>query len=44
MEAERSVDEVLLSILVPTVPGREAKLTRLLGNLDQQVLGRDDVG
>jgi len=33
----------LLSILVPTVPGREEKLTRLLMILDAQVRGRADV-
>lgn len=34
---------VLLSILVPTVPGREHKLVKLLANLDPQIAKRDDV-
>lgn len=34
---------VLLSILIPTVPGRERKLERLLATLDPQVRDRTDV-
>jgi hypothetical protein len=34
---------ILFSILVPTVPGREVKLARLLRNLDPQVSARSDV-
>ncbi len=38
-----SSSAVLLSILVPTVPGREAKLGRLLASLDPQVNARSDI-
>lgn len=34
---------VLLSVLVPTVPGRESKLRSLLASLDKQVAARADV-
>lgn len=34
---------MLLSVLVPTVPGREAKLASLLASLDAQVAKRKDV-
>lgn len=34
---------VILSVLVPTVPGREGKLARLLLSLDPQVMARSDV-
>lgn len=37
------VEAVLLSILVPTVPGREIKLARLLSELEPQVQRRGDV-
>lgn len=33
-------DALVLSILVPTVPGRESKLSRLLALLDPQIAGR----
>lgn len=35
--------EILLSLLVPTVPGREAKLASLLERLDRQIRDRKDV-
>lgn len=35
--------DIVLSILIPTVPDREAKLAALLASLDAQVAGRTDV-
>jgi len=41
--ARASATSTLLSILVPTVPGREPKLRALLSSLDVQVAARRDV-
>jgi hypothetical protein len=42
-DGQPAAETVLLSILVPTVPGRESKLARLLASLDAQTHGRHDV-
>jgi len=34
---------MLLSVLVPTVPGRETKLARLIASLDPQIAARGDI-
>ena len=41
--AQPGSDAVLLSVLVPTVPGREGKLAALLASLDRQVATRTDI-
>src|SRR5574341_337913 len=39
----RAPGAILLSILVPTIPGREKKLASLLASLDAQVKHRSDI-